>query len=169
MNEVGESVDEIVKQSARALLFDNEGRLVLIKRVKPGQEPYWVAVGGGLEPEDRDVEAALHREVSEELGGRIDHARQVLLITDDLPDGIGLQHVYAARLTSMDLAHRTGAEFTEPGRGTYEVVSVVATQDALSQIRLLPPQLAEFTQANIRGLLVLVEEQDKPGEAGDAS
>lgn len=160
---------EIVKQSARALLFDNEGRLVLIKRVKVGQEPYWVAVGGGLEPGDRDVDAALHREVFEELGGRIDHVRQVLLITDGLPGGIGLQHVYAARLTSMDLVARTGAEFTEPGRGTYEVVSIPATRDALSQIRLLPPQLAEFAQANIHGLLALVKQQDKPGEVGKAS
>ncbi|WP_304453905.1 NUDIX domain-containing protein [Nocardiopsis sp. YSL2] len=159
---------EIVKQSARALLFDSERRLVLIKRTKPGQEPYWVAVGGGLEPEDADAEAALHREVLEELGGRIDRVRQVLLITDDLPGGIGLQHVFAARLTSMDLSGRTGVEFTEPGRGTYEVVSVPATRDALSALNLLPPHLAEFAQASVHGLLALVDQADEPVEGDEA-
>ncbi|WP_028649996.1 NUDIX domain-containing protein [Nocardiopsis sp. CNT312] len=156
---------EIVKQSSRALLFDSERRLVLIKRTKPDREPYWVAVGGGLELEDRTTEAALHREVHEELGGRIDRARQVLLITDDLPGGIGLQHVYTARLVSADLAQRTGAEFDEPGRGTYEVVRVPATREALSQIRLLPPRLAEFAHANLHGLLALTEQEDGPEEA----
>ncbi|WP_160049936.1 NUDIX domain-containing protein [Nocardiopsis sp. FR4] len=152
----------IVKQSARAILFDSEGRLVFFKRTKPGQEPYWTSVGGRLEPEDADAEAALHREVLEELGGKIDQVRQVLLITDDLPGGVGLQHVFTARLVSMDLVHRTGAEFTETGRGTYEVVSVPATRAALSEIRLLPSQLAEFVQANVHGLLALL---DPTGEA----
>ncbi|MFJ9554075.1 NUDIX domain-containing protein [Nocardiopsis sp. NPDC101807] len=155
---------KIVSQSARALLFDSERRLVLIKRTKPGQEPYWVAVGGGLDPEDTDVEAALHREVLEELGGEIDQVRQVLLITDDVHAGVGLQHVFVARLTSMDLARRTGAEFTEPGRGTYEVVSVPATRAALSEIRLLPPPLAEFTRANVHGLLALLDQADEVPE-----
>lgn len=151
---------DIVKQSARALLFDDEGRLVLFKRVKPGQEPYWTSVGGGLEPEDADFEAALHREVHEELGGRIDQVRQVLLITDDLPGGIGLQHVYVARLTSMDLAARTGSEFTEPGRGAYEVIRLPATYDALSKIRLLSSRLAEFIEANLPGLMALMGRAD---------
>lgn len=152
---------EIVKQSARVLLFDSEQRLVLIRRTKPEQEPYWVAVGGGVEAKDTSVEAALHREVLEELGGRMDRVRHVLVITDDLPGGIGIQHVFIARLTSMDLTNRTGAEFTEPGRGTYEVARVPATRDALAGLRLLPPRLAEFAQANLPGLLALVNEEDE--------
>lgn len=156
---------EIVKQSARALLFDSEQRLVLIRRTKPEQEPYWVAVGGGVEAKDISVEAALHREVLEELGGRIDRVRQVLVITDDLPGGIGIQHVFIARLTSMDLTNRTGAEFTEPGRGTYEVARVPTTRDALIGIHLLPSRLSEFAQANIHCLLALVNEEDEAGKA----
>ena len=148
---------EIVKQSACALLFDSERRLVLIKRTKLGQEPYWVVVGGGMEPEDANVETALRREVFEELGGRIDQVRQVFLITDALPDGIGLQHVFAARLISMYLAARTGPEFTEPGHGTYEVVTVPATREGLASIRLLPTELAEFARVNVNGLQALAE------------
>ncbi|MBB6122240.1 NUDIX hydrolase [Nocardiopsis algeriensis] len=158
---------DIAKQSARALLFDDHRRLVFIKRTKPGQEPYWVSVGGGLEPEDADAEAALHREVFEELGGKIDGIRQVLLITDDLPGDVGLQHVFVARLVCMDLDHRTGTEFTEPGRGTYEVVSIPATRDALAGIRLLPPQLAEFAQANVHGLLALLPQADEVPEKNE--
>ena len=153
-------MDKIVKQSARALLFNSEQRLVLMKRTKPGQEPYWVSVGGGLEPEDDSIEAALHREVFEELSGRIDGVRQVLLITDDLPRVIGLQHIFVARLVSMDPSRRTGPEFTDPDHGTYEVVTVPATREALADIHLLPPRLAEFAQANIHGLLALLHQDD---------
>ncbi|MFL1380576.1 NUDIX hydrolase [Nocardiopsis protaetiae] len=152
---------KIVKQSARALLFDEHRRLVFIKRTRPGREPYWVSVGGGLEPEDADTEAALRREVFEEVGGRIDRVRQILLVTDDLPGGVGLQHIFVARLVSMDPGRRTGAEFTEPGRGTYEVVAVPATHDALAGIRLLPPRLAEFAQENLHGLIALVYRDDE--------
>ncbi|GAA1081415.1 NUDIX domain-containing protein [Nocardiopsis metallicus] len=160
-------VKEIVKQSARALLFDRDRRLVFIKRTEPGQEPYWVSVGGGLETEDADAEAALHREVCEELGGKIDGVRQVLLITDDFLEGVSLQHIFLARLVSMDLSRRTGAEFTEPGRGTYEVATVPATREAIAGIRLLPPSLAEFAQANIHGLPALLNQGEKaPEETG---
>jgi ADP-ribose pyrophosphatase YjhB (NUDIX family) len=148
---------EIVKQSARALLFDSERRLVLIKRTKPEQEPYWVTVGGGLEPEDTGAEAALHREVFEELEGEIDGVHQVFLITDDLREGVGLQHVFVARLVSMNPSRRTGTEFTDPERGTYEVVTVPATREGLAGIRLLPFELAEFARVNLNGLRALVE------------
>lgn len=55
------------RRAARAILIDDEGRLVLIKRTKPGREPYWTAPGGGVEADDVSVEAALRRELAEEL------------------------------------------------------------------------------------------------------
>ncbi len=57
------------RQAARAILIDDDGRLVLIKRTKPDQAPSWTAPGGGVDPTDESVEAALHRELTEELGG----------------------------------------------------------------------------------------------------
>ncbi|MDT0327545.1 NUDIX hydrolase [Nocardiopsis lambiniae] len=150
----------IVKRSARALLFDGEGRLVLIKRTRPGQEPYWTTAGGGIEPEDESVEAALRREVSEELGGRIERVRQVLLLTEEVPGGVRLQYVFVARLVSMDPSARTGPEFDDPGRGTYDVVRVPATRDALATVRLLPPSLAEFVRGDLHGLVALLEHED---------
>ncbi|WP_017584348.1 NUDIX hydrolase [Nocardiopsis valliformis] len=160
-------MNAVAKESARALLFDSEWRLVFIKRTRPGQEPYWVAVGGGLEPEDADAEAALHREVFEELGGKIDGVRQVFLVTDELPEGVSLQHIFVARLVSMDPSQRTGAEFTEPGRGTYEVVTVPATSEAVASICLLPSRLSEFAQANLHGLLALLHQGERrPNRTG---
>jgi ADP-ribose pyrophosphatase YjhB (NUDIX family) len=46
-------------------LIDDQGRLVLIKRTKPGRAPYWTTPGGGIEDADRSPEAALHRELAE--------------------------------------------------------------------------------------------------------
>lgn len=49
-------------------MIDDDGRLLLIKRTKPGQAPYWTTPGGGVEDTDESVEAALQRELAEELG-----------------------------------------------------------------------------------------------------
>ena len=38
----------VERRSARAILIDDEGRLVLIKRSKPDREPYWTTAGGGV-------------------------------------------------------------------------------------------------------------------------
>ncbi|QUX31223.1 NUDIX domain-containing protein [Nocardiopsis akebiae] len=147
---------EIIKQKARAILFDRQRRLVLIKRTRPGRAPYWVTAGGGVEPEDADVEAALHREVFEELGGRVDRVREVVVITDELPEGTLVQHVFVARLTEMDPSSRTGPEFSDPARGTYETVVLPGTAEALRSIRLLPEPLARFLEDNLRDLRDLV-------------
>ncbi|MFI0445139.1 hypothetical protein [Actinomadura sp. 6N118] len=39
-------MQSVVKRSARAILIDEVGHLLLIKRIKPGQEPYWTTPGG---------------------------------------------------------------------------------------------------------------------------
>ena len=140
-------MSEIIKRSARVILLDGD-ELVLMKRTKPGRDPYWVTIGGGVESSDVGVEAALHREVAEELGGSLHTPRLVHLITDDLDGGIGVQHIFVARLKDMDLADRTGTEFSKPERGGYDVVRIPFTPAALTGIDLMPPQLTEFIIAN---------------------
>ncbi|MDX2820387.1 NUDIX domain-containing protein [Streptomyces ipomoeae] len=147
---------DVVKRSARAILLDGD-ELVLIKRTKPGRDPYWVTVGGGLEVDDETIEAALHREVFEELGGRMERAELVYLITDELDGGIGIQHIFAARLVSMDLAARTGTEFSKPERGGYEVVQVPFTPAAVRELNLMPSQLAEFIAANTGAIVSVLD------------
>ncbi len=146
----------IKKSSARAILLDGDD-LVLIRRTRPGQEPYWVTVGGGVEPDDADVEAALHREISEELGGTATNTQLVYLITDTVEGGVGVQHIFAARLGSMNLERRTGTEFDRPERGGYEVVRVPFTAQAVQKISLMPPSLQEFITANIEAIHSVVE------------
>jgi ADP-ribose pyrophosphatase YjhB (NUDIX family) len=65
------------RRAARAILIDEHDRLVLIRRTKPGQAPYWTAPGGGVDATDASVEAALHRELAEELGAEASGAARV--------------------------------------------------------------------------------------------
>jgi 8-oxo-dGTP pyrophosphatase MutT (NUDIX family) len=55
----------------RALLLTESGKLMLFRRVKAGLDPYWVMPGGGVESTDTSLEAALHREIRDELGGGV--------------------------------------------------------------------------------------------------
>lgn len=152
----------IVKRNARAILLDGDD-LVLIKRTKPGRDPYWVTVGGGVEEEDTSIEAALHREVFEELGGTLDRAELVHLITDELENGIGVQHVFAARLATMDLSVRTGTEFAKPERGGYEIVRIPFTAEDIHKLDLMPPELADFTAANIDAIISVLNTPIRKG------
>lgn len=153
------------RNSARGILLDDQDNLVLIKRTKPDRPPYWVTVGGGVEPDDATLEDALRREVFEEIGGLLDRAELVHLITDELPDGGGIQYVFAARLRSMDLSARTGTEFSKPERGTYEVVRVPFTSEAVMELALMPPPLARFIAANIEAIRSVVEVPVRRGRA----
>lgn len=147
---------DVAKRSARAILLDGD-ELILIKRIKPGREPYWVTVGGGVENDDPSIEAALRREVFEELGGTLERAELVHLVTDELDGGIGIQHVFAARLASMDLAARTGTEFSKPERGSYEVVRIPFTAAAVRELNLMPTQLADFIAANTSAIASVLD------------
>ncbi|MFJ3960858.1 NUDIX domain-containing protein [Streptomyces sp. NPDC090036] len=147
---------KIIKRNARAILLDGND-LVLIKRTKPGQEPYWVTVGGGVETTDPSIEDALHREVFEELGGTLSKAELVYLITDTIENGLGVQHIFAARLERMDIEARTGTEFDKPERGSYEGVRVSFNTETLRQLNLMPPELAEFAAGNIEAITAVLD------------
>jgi 8-oxo-dGTP pyrophosphatase MutT (NUDIX family) len=143
----------VVRRSARGLLVEGDD-LVLIKRTRPGQAPYLVTIGGGVEPHDASVEDALRREVWEEIGGTVDTVRRVFVVTDQVEGGTGVQHLFIARLVAMDLAARTGTEFAKTERGGYEVVRVPFDTYALTSLDtpLMPPAIASFLVANVEGL-----------------
>jgi 8-oxo-dGTP pyrophosphatase MutT (NUDIX family) len=61
----------VERRSARAILIDDAGKLVLIRRSRPGRAPYWTTAGGGVEESDASVEAAMRRELFEELGAEV--------------------------------------------------------------------------------------------------
>jgi 8-oxo-dGTP pyrophosphatase MutT (NUDIX family) len=144
----------VVRRAARAILLDDEGRLVVIKRTVRGRAPYWVTPGGGVEPEDASVEDALHRELFEELGATAKVVRQVFLASGPKDAGIAVHHYFLARVVTMDLASRSGPELQEPARGTYDVEYVdLRDDDALAGTNLGPASLKAFIRAN-RGALL---------------
>lgn len=141
------------RQAARAILIDDDGRLVLIRRTKPGQAPYWTAPGGGVEASDASVEDALHRELSEELGAEASGAARVFLFSSPSTAGVDVQHFFVARLGKLDGSARGGPELADASRGEYDVERVSLLGDELASVDLKPGALKEFILANREALL----------------
>ncbi|WP_269855429.1 NUDIX domain-containing protein [Streptomyces sp. RPT161] len=149
----------VVKRTARAILLDGD-HLLLIKRTKPGEPPYWITPGGGVEPEDATVVDALHREVDEELGAKVTDVVPAFVDTvehvrEDGVRGVKVQHFFVCRLASMDLSRRHGPEVDEPC-GTYEVVRVPFTREGVVSVDVVPPSLRGYLDANIEGVRALL-------------
>jgi ADP-ribose pyrophosphatase YjhB (NUDIX family) len=142
-----------VRRSARAILVDDSARLVLVKRTKPGRAPYWTTAGGGIEDADASAEAAMRREIFEELGAEAGAASQVFMLSEQWRDSVRVQHFFVARLVRLDLAARTGPELLDPSLGTYDVEYVDLRGDALAGIDLRPAELKDFIVANKIALL----------------
>ncbi|WP_097232253.1 NUDIX domain-containing protein [Streptomyces zhaozhouensis] len=152
----------VVKRTARAILLDGP-ELIVIKRVRPGSPPYWITPGGGVEPGDPSVVAALHREVFEELGARVTDVVPAFVDTvphvpeqgEDGPPGLKVQHFFVCRLVSMDPSLRHGPEVTEP-RGTYEIVRLPFSREGLNAVNVVPPSLNAYLGNNIPGIHALL-------------
>ena len=150
------TVVPIVRRSVRAVLLDNDARLVTIKRTKPGVAPYWTTAGGGIEPGDISREAALQRELLEELGARIVVGQQLTLVTSAADGGQSVQYFFAARLVSIDASLRSGDEHIDAGRGAYELERIPL--DELARYDLKPAKIKDFILDNSAALLT-----DLPG------
>ncbi len=154
----------VVKRTARAVLLDGElapdaVEMVLIKRTKPGAEPYWITPGGGVEPGvDGSVVEALHREVDEELGAKVTDVVPAFVDTVPHrahPPGLKVQHFFVCRLASMDLSQRHGPEVEAP-RGSYEVVRIPFSRAGLDSVKVVPESLRVYLRANIEGVQALL-------------
>ncbi|MEN3533954.1 NUDIX domain-containing protein [Microbispora sp. ZYX-F-249] len=139
-----------VRHGVRAILFDGDD-IVLFRRVRPEREPYWVTPGGGVEPSDASPEAALRRELDEELGATAGPALHVFTLAE--PGR--LSTVFACRLVSLDLSRRSGPEFLEPDIGLHEVRRV--RPGKARELNMVPPELGEFISANAATLPALLD------------
>jgi len=134
-------------QRVRAILVTPGNDLLAIRRIRPGQPPYWILPGGGVEPGE-DLQAALDRELREEIAATA-HVHSLLHILDR---GDERQYFYLARARtwSAEASARSGPEFTDPARGEYHLQAVPLTADAVSAIDLKPSELAEILLHHLR-------------------
>ncbi|WP_133150859.1 NUDIX hydrolase, partial [Frankia canadensis] len=152
----------VVRRTARAILIDPDGRLVLFRRTLPKRKPYWSTPGGGVDAGDDSIEAALHRELAEELGATVDRVQQVFLTSPPRGGGITVAHFFVCRLVSMDLSLRTGEEFTNPAKGRYDVDRIDLHGKKLSRYPLQPLEVKEFILANRQALLMAALDDETP-------
>ncbi|MGV9601367.1 NUDIX hydrolase [Streptosporangium sandarakinum] len=131
-----------MRERVRGVLITPAGHLLLIKRIRPGAAPYWVLPGGGVETDDVSLEAALHRELHEELAGTATICSLIHVI-----EGDDRQHVFLARTHTWDPARRSGPEFADPARGDYVVQEVPLTAAGLAGITLVPASAARLLAA----------------------
>ena len=136
-----------MNERVRAILITPAGTMLVIRRVRPGEPPYWVLPGGGVEPGDASLEAALTREIWEEAAGVPEVAGLLTVLTSERERG----YYYLARIRQWSFADRTGPEFSEPGSGSYELQELSLTAEALDSVDLKPDDLAAWLRAILAG------------------
>ncbi|BCK67688.1 hypothetical protein Srufu_016410 [Streptomyces libani subsp. rufus] len=134
-----------MNERVRAVLVTADDTMLVIRRTKPGVPVYWVLPGGGVEAHDASREAALHREIHEEIAGKADIVR--LLHT--LENEEERQLFYLARIATWSFEDRTGPEFSAEGRGEYALEEVPLTAEGIDGIDLKPEEIAHV----LRGAL----------------
>lgn len=133
-------------ERVRAIVLTPASTMLVIKRTRPGAAPYWVLPGGHIDETDDSLEGALRRELREELGGDA-----IILRLVDVIHGEGeRQYFYLASMDNWSFADRTGPEFSEPGRGTYELEEIPSNADDVEAIDLKPDEIAEFLTNALR-------------------
>lgn len=133
-------------ERVRAIVLTPANTILVIKRTRPGAAPYWVLPGGHIDETDNSLEDALRRELREELGGDTTILRLVNVIHRETER----QHFYLATMDEWSFADRTGPEFSEPGRGSYELEEIPSHADDIEAIDLKPDEIALFLASTLR-------------------
>ncbi|MFD4659247.1 NUDIX domain-containing protein [Kitasatospora sp. NPDC058444] len=127
-----------MQHRVRAVLLTPNNTMLLIKRIRPGVAPYWVIVGGKIEPTDAGPEEALLREVREEIAGEA----EIVGLLHTVQTGDERQDFYLATVDKWSFEDRTGPEFSQEGRGEYLLEEIPLTAGALDAVNLLPQEIA---------------------------
>jgi ADP-ribose pyrophosphatase YjhB (NUDIX family) len=134
-----------VKERVRAVLVTPDQHLLLIRRERPGQPAYWVLPGGGVDPTDPDREAALTRELHEELAA----TARIHSLLHIVEGSVEQQFIYLARALNWTFEDRTGPEFDDPARGTYRLDDIPLTAAALHAVDLKPDEIATLLDRHL--------------------
>ena len=89
---------EYPKRNVAMVGLINEGGQILLTRTTKLPQS-WHAIGGGIDPEDESPEAAVVREVKEELDITLDPKELKFVITVPYDFGEGSIHYYSAHLS----------------------------------------------------------------------
>ncbi|MFB7666973.1 NUDIX domain-containing protein [Kitasatospora sp. NPDC056138] len=127
-----------MQHRVRVILLTPNNTMLLIKRIRPGIDPYWVIVGGKIKPTDASPEEALLREVREEIAGEAQIASLLHTIETDGER----QDFSLATIDKWNFEDRTGPEFSQEDRGEYLLEEIPLTTEALDAINLLPKEIA---------------------------
>jgi 8-oxo-dGTP pyrophosphatase MutT (NUDIX family) len=141
-----------LNQRVRAILLTQENKLMFIKRVKPGKDPYWVAPGGGVEDYDHSLLDALQRELSEELGATVDVVRNGFVLRHNKAGKELEEHFFVCRLLDYDITQRHGPEFNDPARGEYILDEIDLHPEHIERINIKTEQLEGWLLANLDDL-----------------
>ena len=137
--------EQRVNQRVRAILLTGSDSLLLFKRVKPQKrQPYWVAPGGGVEACDHNLIAALHRELSEELGANATVLKTAFVLEHRIAGKQLEEHFFVCLLQDYDLSKRNGPEFADPARGEFIPQEVPLEAAALCAINIKTRQLRDW-------------------------
>lgn len=124
-----------------AVVFDDDGRLLLIRRANPPAQGKWSLPGGRVEPGE-DPRSAVLRELTEETGltGRVE--RHVGDVRRDAPDGsIYVIHDYLVRV-ALAAAPAAGDDALDAAWYPVDELAGVDTSpgllDVLREWRLIP-------------------------------
>ena len=134
-------------ERVRAVLVTPDDTMLVIRRTKPGIPEYWVLPGGGVEASDNSREAALHREIHEEIAGKAGIIRVLHTMESDNER----QFFYLARIATWSFEDRTGPEFSAEGRGEYALEEIPLTMAGLDSIDLKPEEIAHILRGAISG------------------
>ncbi|MFE7598058.1 NUDIX domain-containing protein [Streptomyces sp. NPDC057494] len=132
-------------ERVRAVLVTADDTMLVIRRTRPGIPEYWVLPGGGVEPDDESREAALHREIHEEIAGKADIIRLLHAMESDDER----QLFYLARIATWSFEDRTGPEFSAEGRGEYALEEIPLTMEGLDGIDLKPEEIAHVLRGAV--------------------
>ncbi|WP_405879819.1 NUDIX hydrolase [Streptomyces sp. NBC_01136] len=138
-----------VRHNVRAVLLDDD-HLVFLRRGWPGGSSYYTTVGGGVEPDDADLEAALRREVMEEIGATIGPATEFLTLTEPGERTTVVQHYFRADVLDMDPNRRNGPELDDPDIGDFSPVRVALDAAAVTALELQPTELANYLREHAK-------------------
>jgi ADP-ribose pyrophosphatase YjhB (NUDIX family) len=145
-----------ISQRVRAILVTKNNQLILMKRMKEGFAPHWVAPGGGLVDSDTSLEAALSREIRAELGGTVTVVKPVFFLEHILEEEVVIkQWFYLCYLLDYDLDSRSSADFNGVSWGEYQIETLPLKREVLKPLNIQPEKLKGFLLSNCDHLMAL--------------